>query len=192
MRWSFLLAALAATAAAAEPAPSDATWSLGSGVLVMTAPALPGLAVGVSVEGLRTLRGPWFAGVRVAVASAEDANEAWQLDHRHWLAAGALGARLRAGAGLLSARLEAGVLGVREDARRQQFDRLVAARVPDVERFAGSAGPWLAMSFAVAVDVTPGWALALDAGPSATWQRVNGAGRVRGGLTGGLGVVHAF
>lgn len=177
------------------PAPkalADPRWELGGELLALSAPVLPGVVLGASVDAHRDLFGPFHAGLRLGGGTTSDDNEFWNVAQTHLLATAGFGVSRVWDAARLSADLEAGVMLLREDAIRHQFGRLIAANITDRERLSTTAGPIAALRFAVAVEFAEHWSFRISAGPEATYLVTNDAWKLRGGVFTGAGVVHAF
>jgi hypothetical protein len=173
---------LLAASLAGEPlAPIGPRWQLNAAAQTTTTLALdPGLALGLMVEGRRTLgASPFFASARLGWALASAANESWLIDHHQLQAAAALGVQRTVGEGRLFAQLGGGAAGVYEVLRRHQVQRIEAAGVPGARQTSWSWGPELFAEVGLTLHLRAGLSALLAVGPCATWARVEGATRDR-------------
>lgn len=135
--------------------------------------------------------GPFFGG-RLAFGSTSEATAQWNLTHLHGAAAVSGGLELRAGAGLLRGELGVGAMGIRQLGRRQQYERLKAAGVTDLDRDGWSFGPLVFLELGASVVFYEPWRAFVQLGPGFTVQRVSGGAASRWILQSGLGVGRAF
>jgi len=133
-----------------------------------------------------------FIGARLAAAQTAESTVEWDLTHVHLLASAAGGIEKRFGAGLLRAQLEIGVLAIDQLGRRQQYDRLAADGIKDLNRDGWSVGPTAALEVGGAVIFFEPWRVFVQLGPGVTAQKVNGSVVARLFLTCSLGVGRAF
>ena len=164
----------------------------GISVEAWSAPVVPGIVKGVSVDAFRIDEGPWSFGPRLSVGGVEAANETWKLQQVHLTALLGLTRARALGAGRFIGGLDAGGVVIREHASRHQFDRLTQAGVDDRECVAWTAGPMVRLRIGAMVEFSEAWFFLLEMGPQATYLRVNGAWQASSGVFSSAGVRHAF
>ncbi len=137
-------------------------------------------------------QGGLFLGGRAAFGSTSEATAQWNLTHLHGVAAASGGFELRAGAGLLRGELGVGAMGIRQIGRRQQYERLKATGIGDLERDGWSFGPLVFLELGASVVFYEPWRVFVQLGPGFTVQQVSGSAASRWILQSGLGVGRAF
>lgn len=137
-------------------------------------------------------QGGLFLGGRFAFGSTSEATDQWNLTQLHGAATAGGGLELRAGAGLLRGELGVGAMGIRQLGRRQQYERLKAAGVTELERDGWSFGPFVFLELGASVVFYEPWRVFVQLGPGFTVQQVSGSAASRWILQSGLGVGRAF
>jgi hypothetical protein len=176
----------------AVEARAESGWTLSGDARGWAAPALPGVVIGGALGARRDIGGPWHLSAELGFGNATDANVSWQISQNHLLALVGGGMHTSLGAARLSFDVQAGALGIAEDAKRNQFDRLGQAGITDRERTTNALAPFAQVELAAAVELLDQWFFRLSAGPDVTWLDIDGSARLRLGLLAGFGVAHAF